>query len=285
MAINREAFIKLMIPALIGVSLIITIVEQLRQIGILFFAVGSIAWFLLLIKKVQFLTNDDETDRMLKWFLYPATLLNILFLITSKIYRDSGTGWIYLILSVFSILIYLTPEFKKNVIGIDKRVTKGIFWGVGIAFGFIFLSKISPNFSLLTPQLPFSLVEGVKAIILIGFAPILESGLFRSALLHLFQETYGMSFTQANLLQGGILFPSYHALAYGILLSSYSNLIELFGATQAILGSLIVAGIFGVMIGYLVKRFGTLLVEIIPHAIINGFIFFTLSVGTFFSIG
>ena len=164
MAINREAFIKLLIPSLIGVSLVITIIEDLRQIGILLFAVGSIAWFLLLIKKIQFFTKDDETDRLLKWFIYPATILNLFFIITSRIYRESGTGWIYLILSIFSILVYLTPEFRRNITGIDKRVAKGIFWGVGIAFAFIFLSKISPNFSLLTPQLPFSLVEGVKGI-------------------------------------------------------------------------------------------------------------------------
>ena len=285
MAIDRGAFIKLLIPSLIGVSLIITIIEELRQIGILLFAVGSIAWFLLLIKKLQFLAKDDETDRLLKWFIYPATILNILFIITSRIYRESGTGWVYLILSIFSILVYLTPEFRRNIVGIDKKVTKGILWGAGIAFGFIFLSKISPNFSLLTPELPFSLVEGVRGIILIGFAPVLESGLFRGALLHIFQESYGMSFTQANFLQGGVLFPSYHALAYGLLLSSYKTLIELFGATNAIIGSLVVAGFFGIVIGYLVKKFGTLLVEIVPHAIINGFIFFSLSVGTFFSIG
>lgn len=285
MAINRDTFIKLIIPSLIGVSLIITIIDELRTIGILFFAVGSIAWFLFLIKKIEFLTHDEESDRLLKWFVYPATLLNIFFIITNKSYRDSGTGWVYLILSIFTILIYLTPEFKKNIVGIDKKITKGIFWGVGGAFVFLIIAKILPGFSLLTPELPFSLLQGVRGIIIIFFAPVLEESLFRSSLLHIFQTSYGLSFTTSNILQGGVIFPAFHGLAYGILLSSYKTLIELFGATQAIAGSLVVAGVYGIIAGLLIKRFNSILVVIIMHIIINAIIFFTLSVGTFFSIG
>ncbi|MEK6884598.1 MAG: CPBP family glutamic-type intramembrane protease, partial [Nanoarchaeota archaeon] len=233
MEINKTTFIKILLPALIGTSLVITLVEELRNIGILFFAIGSIAWFLLLIKKIEFLTNDDENDRLLKWFIYPAYIINLFFLIFNNSYRQAGAGWVYFILGTLTLLLYMTPQFKHSLIGIDKRLTKGIFWGSGIAFGFLFISKILPGFSLLVPELPFSVLGGIRLIVVAGFAPIMEESFFRGSILNILQTSYNLSFPVANFIQGFILFTSYHGLAYGLLLSAYSTLIELFGATTA----------------------------------------------------
>lgn len=285
MGINKDTFIKILIPSLVFTSLISTIIPELRLMAVLFFILGSITWFLILIKKIEFLTKDDEIDRLLKFFIYPTSIFNVLILFLSKEYRESGNGWIYLILSIFTIMVYLTPQFRNAVTGINKKITKGVFWGVGIAFGFLIINKVLPGFSLLTPEIPFSIIQGVRFIIVVGIAPILEESLFRGFLLNSLQTTYHLSFTSSNLIQGGVLFPSYHFLAYQIFLTTLENIKQLIGATQAVLGALITAAVFGIISGYLVRRFKTMTVSITTHLFINLIIFTSLAVGSLFAFG
>ena len=100
---NKDTLIKILLPALILSSLFITIIPEIRKIGIIFFIVGSIAWYLILIGKFNILTQDEETDRMLKFFFYPLAIVNLFLLIFSQDYRESGTGWVYF-MHVYSVL-------------------------------------------------------------------------------------------------------------------------------------------------------------------------------------
>lgn len=283
MAISKETFIKLVFPALVGVSLFITLIPEIRTLGLIFFGVGSIAWFMMFIGKPKFSSNDQDDNRYLKYFFYPTALLNLFLVVISKDYRDSGTGTVYLVLSVITYLLYLS--FPQYTIGIPKKFYKGIFVGLGVFVGFFVLNKVAPAFSLFTPQAPFSLGNFFRGVVIIIFAPILEAGSFRGALMKFIMEKYKLSFAKANIIQGN-LFGGYHLLAYGIFLGALKTLTELFGATIAISGSIITAIAYGILIGYLVYKFNSILVELASHMPINAGLFFTvLSAGTFFSIG
>lgn len=283
MAIDRELFIKLVFPSLVGISLLITLIPELRLMGIIFFGIGSIAWFLMFIGKPKFLSSDQDDNRYLKYFFYPTALFNLFLIMISQDYRDSGTGTIYLVLSVITYLLYIS--FPQITIGIPKKFYKGIFIGLGMFIGFFILNKIAPAFSLLTPQAPFSLGNFFRGFVIIIFAPILEAGSFRGALMKFIMDKYKISFTKANIIQGNI-FGGYHFLAYGIALGALKTLTEFFGATIAISGSLITAITYGIVIGYLVYKNNSIMVELASHMPINAGLFFTvLSAGTFFSIG
>lgn len=283
MVVDKERFVKLVFPALVGISLLITLIPELRLMGIIFFLVGSIAWFLMFIGKPQFLSNDQDDNRYLKFFFYPTALLNLLLLVLSKDYRDSGTGTVYLVLSIITYLLYIS--FPSATIGIPKKFTKGFFIGLSVFAGFFVLNKIAPAFSLLTPEAPFALGSFFRGIVIIGFAPVLEAGGFRGALMNVLMQKYKLSFAKANIIQG-IVFGAYHLLAYGVALGTLETLTQFFGATAAISGSLLTATGYGILVGALVFRFNSIMVELASHMPINAGLFFTvLSAGTFFSIG
>lgn len=282
MVLNKESFIKLIFPALVSISLLITLIPEIRLLGIIFFSIGSIAWFLMFIGKPKFLSSDQDDNRYLKYFFYPTALFNLFLIIVSQDYRDSGTGTVYFVLSIITYLLYIS--FPQSTIGIPKEFYKGMFIGIGVFIGFFVLNKIAPAFSLLTPQAPFSLGNFFRGFVIIIFAPILEAGSFRGALMKFIMEKYKISFAKANIIQGH-LFGGYHFLAYGIALGALKTLTELFGATIAISGSLITAISYGILIGYFVYKFNSIMVELASHMPINAGLFFTvLSAGTFFSI-
>ncbi|MEK6879816.1 MAG: CPBP family glutamic-type intramembrane protease [Nanoarchaeota archaeon] len=282
--LNKDFIMKLLIFGLIGTSLFITIVPEYRNIGIIFFIVGALSWIFILIPKFKFFTGDDDIDRLLKFFFYPAFLFNLLLLIFNKDYRESGAGIIYMILSVLSMLIYLTPSFKNYLLGVNKKILNGFLIGTGAAFAFLFASKILPGFSLLTPQLPYAISVNIKAIVIIGFASVFETTLFRGAILTILQTTYNASFLIANLAQSG-LFSLYHLAAYGVALGALTTLTQLYGATAAVSGALVAAFVFALLMGMLVRRYG-LIIELTSHPEINAVLYYALlSVSGIFSFG
>ena len=176
--------------------------------------------------------------------------------------------------------------FPNSVIGISKDIKKGALVGFGIFAGLFILNKLSPTFSLLTPQVPFSILGAFRGVIIIFISPITEAGLFRGAILGTLITKYGLKFPTANAIQS-FIFMIFHFLSYGIFLGALKTLTELFGATIAISGALLTAFIYALIVGYFVYKQKSLIVELVSHPLINGGVFFALlSVSqSFFSIG
>ena len=267
---KSNTYLKFLLVGMLLTSLFITIVPELRNYLIFLFIAEVFAWFFLIIRRFQLFTGDSELDRVLKWFLYPSMAFNLFMTVFNSDYRDSGVGYVYLAMGVFTYLMYFTPSIQKAVIGIPKNIFKGMFWGIGIAVFFLILSGVFPGFSILVPAVPFSILTGVRAIVVIVIAPIMEELTFRSGLLSSLQTTYGFSFWTANASQG-TAFTGYHFLAYGIFLGALETLSDLFGATSAIFGLLFTAFLFAMIAGYFVNKTKNISALQIAHGIINGF--------------
>ena len=166
--------------------------------------------------------------------------------------------------------------------GIQKDFGKGMLIGIALAVGFIILNKIVPNFALGFPSLPASIADNLKAVIIIVLAPVLEEAFFNKAILETLQIRFKLSYVKANVYKS-LLFASFHTLAYGIYLNSIEKLSVLVGTFGAVSGLFITAFLFSLLAGYLLKKYKNLLITIIAHGIINGYLFVTAL--AIFSIG
>lgn len=142
-----------------------------------------------------------------------------------------------------------------NLIGVDERfLGKETMIGLGIGFVFLFLNYFVPKFSLVlgVPDVPYSLGDFGKFMVIVIIAPIMEELLFRGVLTH-FLSVLTKPFV-AIVLQG-LLFGVFHYTAYG----SFS------GMNVAFVG----AALFGIGIGWLSVRLNNLFPGIIIHAMVN----------------
>lgn len=228
--------------------------------------------------------SRKAVDRLVKLFVLPTAIIVLILLFIFPSFQRAGI--LYLAAASLTLVIYKTVilpgrKRKGEVIGVKKNLLTGGAYGLLLSGGFIFLSWVSPAFTIGVPPVPASAADQIKGFIVIILAPIMEESLFRGALLSLFLNYYGMPFWQANLLQGG-LFSGTHLLAYGVFLEQLDKLTEVFGQVAAISGLFIAAFVFAVIAGIIVHKWKNLFTTIIGHGGINTWVFtFVLGLVTF----
>lgn len=151
--------------------------------------------------------------------------------------------------------------------GIEKKYLRNGGIGGLVGGGFMLIQKITGSMAL--PYVP--LATAGQYLITVGAAPLAEEAFFRMLLLSLLLTVFGLSFWIANAIQAG-LFSIYH-------ITAYAGVIET-SAILSVSGSFVAAIIFGLLAGYLVKRYG-LAASIAAHAVVN----FVLLTGGFVIIG
>lgn len=145
--------------------------------------------------------------------------------------------------------------------GVEGPVMKNGLIGALVGAFFIATKKLT-NLSLALPTIPMAGMLATTAgqwIVIVGLAPVAEELFFRCLLLSLLVTFVGWKFWQANLVQA-TAFSFYHIIAYAgeIAASAIMNTATAF----------IAAFVFGLVAGWLVKKFG-LTTPIVAHALLN----------------
>ena len=209
-----------------------------------------------------------ENDRLVRWFLYPTLIVNLLIMVTIEPYRTAG--FIYLVLAGFTLIIFSTKRFQAKVIGVKTGVLE-IFGAFGVGIGtlivFFIVSRVAPFFSIFTPTLPYAVGSDIRTFIIIFLAPITEE-LWRSSMLGSFMDIYKAKFWRANIFQA-VVFALLHILAYGVFLGALAHWSEVYGSFYAISGSLLMALSFGLFSGWLMHKYKNVIPSIVSHMAIN----------------
>ena len=213
----------------------------------------------------QFGFKNKGINRIVNWVIYPSLIINLFFMVATPEYRT--TGFIYLAIAIISLIVMYTD--KNGFYGMSTNFFRAGIWGLATLSGFLVISKLIPSFTLLIPSLPFSILSGIRFVIIVLIAPPLEEILFNSVILTRLIERYGLSFLTANSIKSGI-FGGYHITAYGIILGALDSLIELFGQLAAISGLIITSVAFSFWVGYLVYKYKDVLVGWGSHTFVNG---------------
>ncbi len=194
---------------------------------------------------------------------------------------------IYTILSLVSLVIYSLSEFQDSLVGINlEKLGSQILYGLGVALVFITAKIMIPGFSIGIPITPESVSSSVRAIILLGFAPVVETILTVGALLGFisYMESGGVQITKtqfwiANISQS-IFFASLHLFAY---VSGWYNApttgIALAGIS-AESSAFVAAFFFSLLVGFVStrKEVRSLVPAIVAHFVVNSLVFVQLAV-------
>ena len=151
-----------------------------------------------------------------------------------------------------------------KLIGIDNL--KGDLL-IGITFGIsLIVSNMLGIFSLALPPIASFSTNASRLLVLIFLAPVLEEIFFRGVLSNLLRNIFKGDWIP-NLLQA-TAFGLFHLLAYsGMTLEAFE-----LSPILAVGGSFISAILFGISAYIVARRYNNLIVSIIGHAIINGFL-------------
>jgi len=218
-------------------------------------------------------SKKKENGRVVKFVIAPSMAVSFLMAFVIPSFRTVGA--LYFLMATFSLVVFSLKRFEKEVIGIKKEIAMPLFIGAGTAIGFFLISKLIPSFSLLTPTLSLSISQDIRFFVIVILAPWIEEA-WRSAVIGFIDDVYKpKKFWKTNLAQS-TMFSSLHTLVYGLALAAYTNWFEVFGAFNAIFGSLMAALAFGLLSGFMMKKFGNIIPSGIAHQIIN---FILVSVG------
>ncbi len=208
-------------------------------------------------------TKKKSIDRAMRWFIVPGAIISMIFLFIDSLRK---AGFVYFVLSLFIIFIYGQKAYRKNLNGFTWNKTA--FFGLLVAVAFLILSYISPAFSLLTPVISLSVATSLRYFIIWALAPDLEEH-WREGFIAFLKKHYPkLTFNMINLIQA-IIFAAIHVTAYGVFLDAYDTLSQLYGGVLAISGSLVAAAFFGVISGYMMKKWKNTAPSMIAHSTIN----------------
>lgn len=217
--------------------------------------------------------NSQEKEKDIlraKWVIIPLLFISafVAFTIPSLLIA----GLLYILMILISAFTYFVPAFKEEVIGLRKGVGRPLVIGSILASAFFLLQELVPGFSILIPNISYSVSSNLRAFVIIGIAPLAEE-LFRSATIAFLKETFrkkdwNIKFSVVNISQA-LLFALLHSAVYGVAFDSYSFWFQVVGSFIAILGSIISAFVFGLISGYIMEKTNNILPSIIAHGIIN----------------
>lgn len=184
---------------------------------------------------------------------------------------------VYFILSLATLVIYGLSEFQDDLVGINlERLGLQLLAGLGLALFFLLVKIVIPSFSI---------GSSVTAVIILVFAPPVEEGVTRGALLGFIKyitskggEITPLKFWIANIVQA-LFFATLHLYAY---VAGWYNLPGNALATNiaAQSGAFVAAFTFGILAGWVDTRENimSLIPSIEAHFIINTVVFVSLSV-------
>jgi len=217
------------------------------------------------------MTKKKENDRVVKFLIFP--LLAISFLGSFIVPDLFAPLLLYAVMNLWSLNAYKRREYQEEIYGIKRKgfgLIKVAIIGIVVGGGFLILTAISPAFSLLTPAISLAVAENIRFFVIVGIAPVAEE-IWRSSTFGYLRENYKklkQKFWKSNFLVA-ILFAALHLFSYGILFNSYDKWIEVYGVFLAIFGSLFAAFSFGLVSGFMMHKFKSIIPSIFAHFSIN----------------
>lgn len=133
------------------------------------------------------MANGKQSNKNVRYLILAISFfLAFLFVVVPPI-RSSVA--IYLVFCVLSYLIYSSRDYQNDLSGLD---TKGAllngFYGFLFGIAFIILSSVIPFFSLAFPRFPGAIADSLKAVLVIGVAPPIETIFFIGAMYAFFRN-------------------------------------------------------------------------------------------------
>ncbi|MEM3075083.1 MAG: CPBP family glutamic-type intramembrane protease [Candidatus Pacearchaeota archaeon] len=177
---------------------------------------------------------------------------------------------VYIAFIIISIVAYYNNDFKKDLILLSKKnLGYSIIFAVVLSGFFYLIVKFIPYFSLGLPIVPNAIADSLKTIIIIIFAPIVESVFFQSVvyvlLLNLFKSKSFAFIGQA------FLFALAHVSAYVTGFYNYPEFTQGLTAVYANIGAFLSAFLFAIigMFFLLRDKINNLAFIITFHALMN----------------
>jgi membrane protease YdiL (CAAX protease family) len=226
------------------------------------------------------LISINQDNKIVVFILF-IMLLATFFL--STIPSMQIPAFLYGFLVLIGLFIYTNPVLQRYTIGIP---TKGLFRAILIGgfIGFVIIIVPKIGLSIGVPFVPTSLESNLKWVIICIFAPFIEEIATRGALLGFMLYLQSKNKTPSKkvlwiaIILQAVFFMIIHATAYSQGWYSAPTIGGALNQLSAVSASLISAGIFGILMGYLVTRKGinSLAVSITAHYVVNQFIFIQL---------
>lgn len=223
--------------------------------------------------------NVKQDNNLVVWIAGIGLFLALLLYVVYPPLRSATA--IYGAISLVGLFFYTNPAFQNYLIGIPrKKLFSSLLIGGGIGLAFVILPKIIPGMSMGLPIIPASVESNLKWVVICLFAPFIEEIATRGALLG-FVRYLGRKGRSSNkviwtaIILQAVFFVMLHALAYSSGWYQAPTWLGAYGALSAVSASLIIAGIFGLIMGYVVTRDGikNLGVSIVAHYVINQLLF------------
>lgn len=207
-----------------------------------------------------------------------ATLISIVILIAGNQSLLSLLS-VYIAMILVSIFAYTTKDsLKSYLFGLpQKNLAKSILWGVGVGGLFYLVAKIT-GLSIGLPNLPQSIGDTVRNVIILGFAPIIESVFFQSVV---YAFIYSRTKSEKTALFGQAgLFSVAHVSAYISGFYNYPSFTEGLSAFYMNIGAFVSAFLFAIIAMYILNKpkIRNLAFPIVFHFIMNLVLAFLLSV-------
>lgn len=215
--------------------------------------------------------------------LVTSLLVGILILMAILISGNQSLATllaVYIAMILISLFIYSSKNlgFKQYLFGIRKEnLTKSILWGIGLTVVFYVVAKAT-GLTIGLPNLPNAIGDSVRKIIVLVFAPVIETIFFQSIV---FAYAYSLNRNKlVAIILTSILFAVAHVSAYVTGFYSYPTLPEGLQALGQNIGAFVSAFIFSsvALFFQLKKGINNLAFTIIFHAGLNTVITLLLSV-------
>lgn len=176
----------------------------------------------------------------------------------------AGNDTLFSLLSVYiamlslSYLIYTSKDFKYDALGLSKtNLTRSFIWALilgAVVYGVASLTGIAIG----VPRLPQAISDTVRSIIVLGFAPVVETIFFQGAVFAVLLNTFeGKSRKNAimyAIIGQALLFSIAHVSAYVTGFYDYPSVAQGLGALSSNIGAFISAFIFALISMFVVLR-------------------------------
>lgn len=185
---------------------------------------------------------------------------------------------VYIAMLLVAIFIYNSKQYQKDLIGISKKnLFRSFLFAFLLAGVFLIVTKFFPGASIGLPLIPQAISDTIRQVIIVGFAPIVES-IFQVVM---FAVLLGFGWKITTALFGqALLFSMAHIAAYISGFYSYPTFVQGVDAVTANMGSFIAAFIFAFVGMYvLIKpKIRNITFLIVFHALVNLIILNSLSI-------
>jgi len=178
---------------------------------------------------------------------------------------------VYIAMVGISILAYRTkdPKFSSNLIGLGrKNLGRAVFLAVVVGGVFFLVTKLVPGFSIGTIRLPQSIGDTIRNIVVLYFAPVVESIFFQGFIFAFLRNFMSVRFA---LISQAIIFSVAHVAAYVQGFYNYPAFTQGLTAFQANAGSFIAAFLFAYITMFILikKNVRNMWFAIIFHFLLN----------------